>query len=159
MTDGGNWFMRHRQAWITARLESVGHIDRGDIRAQFEISSSQASVDLRIAQDNDKRITYDVRNKRYRLKGHKESKRMDNKLTFSEALDLAKNGHAIARDGWNGKGMYVFLVQSWTYTDGVRDNFPNLPFLAMKTVDNKCVPWLASQTDMLAADWNTDPRK
>lgn len=77
---------------------------------------------------------------------------------FDEALYAARNGHRIARVGWNGKGMFVFEIKAWTYTDGKQDNFENLPFLAMKTADDKVVPWLASQTDLLAADWVVFPK-
>ena len=74
-------------------------------------------------------------------------------FSFSQALDLIKSGKRLQREGWNGKGMFLFLIPSWTYTDGKQDNYPNLPFIAMKTADNKVVPWLCSQTDMLANDW------
>ena len=80
-------------------------------------------------------------------------------LNFGEALEALKLGKYVARTGWNGKGMYLFLIgvkdseDYWTYTNGKNDNFPLLPFIAMKTADNKVVPWLASQTDVLAEDW------
>jgi hypothetical protein len=83
-------------------------------------------------------------------------------LNFGEALERIKNGEQLARKGWNGKNMYIFLIGTdstkigtggWTYTNGVNDNTELLPFIAMKTADNKVVPWLASQTDILAEDW------
>lgn len=74
-------------------------------------------------------------------------------MDFGSAVAALKNGQRVQRAGWNGKGMFLFYVQSWTYTDGQQDNYPNLPFIAMKTADNKVVPWLASQTDVLAEDW------
>lgn len=85
-------------------------------------------------------------------------------LNFGQAVEALKNGKMVARKGWNGKGMYLFLIGEnglksqvarpyWTYTNGVNDNMPLLPFLAMKTADEKVVPWLASQTDILAEDW------
>jgi len=55
--------------------------------------------------------------------------------------------------------MYIFMIgvegrgDYWTYTNGDNDNHPLLPFIAMKTADDKVVPWLASQTDLLASDW------
>lgn len=76
-------------------------------------------------------------------------------MDFSNALLAIKSGARMARKGWNGKGMYLFYIANWTYTDGKQDNFPNLPFIAMKTADGKIVPWLCSQTDMLADDWET----
>lgn len=72
---------------------------------------------------------------------------------FGIALSHLRAGQRVQRTGWNDKGMFLFHVPVWTYTDGKQDNFPNLPFIAMKTADNKVVPWLASQTDILASDW------
>lgn len=77
-------------------------------------------------------------------------------ISFSHALEHAIDGMRIYRLGWNGKGMFCFLVKEWTYTDGKQDNYPNLPFIAMKTSDDKVVPWLVSQTDLLATDWMTE---
>lgn len=74
-------------------------------------------------------------------------------MTFGQALIALRDGRQVTRPGWNGKGMFLFLIWSWTYTDGKQDNYPNLPFIAMKTADNMVVPWLASQTDVLAEDW------
>jgi hypothetical protein len=74
-------------------------------------------------------------------------------MVFDDALYALRNGQRVSRSGWNGKGMFLFHIASWTYTDGKQDNYPNLPFIAMKTADNKVVPWLASQTDLLADDW------
>ena len=80
-------------------------------------------------------------------------------MNFGDALALLKQGKYLARDGWNGKGQYIFLIgqdslhEMWTYTNGKNDNTPLLPFLAMVTVDSKVAPWLASQTDLLSEDW------
>ena len=72
---------------------------------------------------------------------------------FGWAIKQMNHGSKVQRVGWNGKGMFLFLISNWTYTDGKQDNFPNLPFIAMKTATNEVVPWLASQTDMLSMDW------
>ena len=79
---------------------------------------------------------------------------------FGFALQVLKNGGKAARRGWNGKGMYVFKIgtemskgDGWTYTNGKNDNMPLREFIAMKTADNEVVPWVASQTDILANDW------
>jgi hypothetical protein len=75
-------------------------------------------------------------------------------LTFGEALRKLKNGYKVARKGWNGKGMWLVLVKAEDYA--LSESFGTrelLPFIAMKTADNKLVPWLASQTDILAEDW------
>jgi hypothetical protein len=71
-------------------------------------------------------------------------------MGFETALTMLKLGYRASRQGWNGRGMYLFLVPSWAAT-GVEE--ARLPFLAMRTVQGAVVPWLASQTDLLAHDW------
>jgi hypothetical protein len=69
------------------------------------------------------------------------------RLDFGLALVALKRGDKVARAGWNGKGMWLALQ---TPDEGSK---MSLPYIYMKTVDDKLVPWLASQTDMLAEDW------
>jgi hypothetical protein len=87
-------------------------------------------------------------------------------MNFSEALTLIKSGSRMSREGWNGKGMFVFLVPGSTfkvnrppllgiYPEGTEINY--LPHVDMKTADGKIVPWLVSQTDLLADDWGLVP--
>lgn len=73
-------------------------------------------------------------------------------ITFGAALEAVKQGRRIYREGWNGKGMYVELQP----VDA--NSKMGLPYLYMKTVDGKLVPWLASQTDVLAEDWHAVDR-
>jgi hypothetical protein len=68
-------------------------------------------------------------------------------MDFSDALLLLKQGRRVARSGWNGKGMWIALQ-----TPDARSKM-GLPYIYINTVDGKLVPWLCSQTDMLAADW------
>lgn len=70
-------------------------------------------------------------------------------LTFGEALDVLNAGGRVARRGWNGKGMYLRIVRNSIEVDG----YELLDYIGMKTADDKFVPWLASQTDVLATDW------
>jgi len=81
---------------------------------------------------------------------------------FGWALRMIKEGKRVARKGWNGKGMFLFLVQGskfkvnrpplvGIYEEGTEINYH--AHIDMKTVDGQIVPWLASQTDMLAEDW------
>ncbi len=83
-------------------------------------------------------------------------------MTFSKALELIKLGEKVSREGWNGKGMFVFLVPGSTfkvnrapllgiYPEGTEITYHS--HIDMKTADDQIVPWLASQTDMLAEDW------
>jgi hypothetical protein len=70
-------------------------------------------------------------------------------MTFSKALESIKKGHCVSRTSWNGKGQYVFLIPELFSSDRIRIE----PFIAIQTVQNTTVPWLASQTDLLAEDW------
>ena len=84
-------------------------------------------------------------------------------MDFSDALDLVKcEGASVARKGWNGKGMFIFLVPGSTfqvnrppllgiYPEGTTINYR--PHIDMKTADGTIVPWVASQSDLLAEDW------
>lgn len=72
---------------------------------------------------------------------------MEPEFDFSEALKLLKQGSGVRRTGWNGRGMYIKLYRP------PKTDFLQEQFLIMKTADNKFIPWLASQTDLLAEDW------
>ena len=66
---------------------------------------------------------------------------------FGWAIKRLKAGFRVARAGWNGKGMWLALQ-----VPDVNSKM-SLPYIYMETADDKLVPWLASQTDMLADDW------
>lgn len=83
-------------------------------------------------------------------------------MTFGEALAALKEGKRVKREGWNGKGMFLFLVPGSTfqvsrapllgiYPAGTTINYH--AHIDMKTAQDTVVPWLASQTDVLAEDW------
>lgn len=81
-------------------------------------------------------------------------------MHFEDALYMLKGGQKIARDGWNGKGMFIYLVPADEYparTKVAAQTFgPMVPYrayIALKTVNNEVVPWVASQSDILADDW------
>lgn len=86
-----------------------------------------------------------------------------NQTDFSWALRMLKQGRKVARRGWNGKGMFLFLVQGSTfkvnrvpllgiYPEGTEIKYQ--PHIDMKTADDTVVPWLASQSDLLSDDWD-----
>lgn len=77
-------------------------------------------------------------------------------MTFSAALEHLKDGTRVARSGWNGKGMSLTIVPR-DYLDTTVLGEAFLPFIAMFPVGGGVVPWLASQTDILAEDWETVP--
>lgn len=84
-------------------------------------------------------------------------------MTFGQAVAALKNREKVSRSGWNGKGMWLGLVEASNYVvltaphngedtpDGECKRL--LPWIGMKTADGSFVPWLASQTDILADDW------
>lgn len=76
-------------------------------------------------------------------------------MTFGEALEAMKAGKKVARTGWNGKGMYLYIADGKLLTQEIGDgSYPFTDSIVMKTADNRyCIGWLASQTDMLAGDW------
>ena len=78
--------------------------------------------------------------------------------TFGWALQHLQRGDRVVRPGWNGKGMFLFLIRRWGMNEMPAAGqavlgLERLPFIAMKTADDKIVPWLASQADILAEDW------
>ena len=78
-------------------------------------------------------------------------------MTFGIAVELLKQGKKVARSGWNGKGMYLFKspklgCQMYEQFTGKSINDIQ-EFIVMKATDDTLVPWLASQTDVLAEDW------
>lgn len=87
-------------------------------------------------------------------------------MEFSEALIHIKMGNRVARTGWNGRGMFIFLVPGSTFAVdrppllGIYPEGTVIKYCAhidMKTADGFVVPWLASQTDLLADDWQISP--
>ena len=91
-------------------------------------------------------------------------------MTFGEAVQVMSKGHRVARAGWNGKGMFIYLVKGQEIPyDSLRGeaatalsttprNYKNTvrinPHIDMYAADGSIVVgWLASQTDMLATDW------
>ncbi len=66
---------------------------------------------------------------------------------FGWALDQLKQGNKVSRHGWNGTDMWLHLQ--------VPDENSKMrrPYIYMKPVDDDLVPWVASQSDLLAEDW------
>ena len=71
-------------------------------------------------------------------------------MDFSKALELLKNGARIYREGWNGRGQHLELQVP------DENSKMTLPYIFIQTVEGNLVPWLASQTDLLAEDWETE---
>jgi len=68
-------------------------------------------------------------------------------VDFGEAIRLMRNGEAMCRTGWNGKGMCIRMTME-------RDIcYSTKPYIYITTPDFERVPWTASQDDMLSFDW------
>lgn len=81
-------------------------------------------------------------------------------MNFGQAIEALKTGRQVRRKGWNGKGIFIELqvpdanskmTHPYIYIDstGLQTDNPDAP--------KNRVPWLASQTDMLADDWELIP--
>lgn len=68
-------------------------------------------------------------------------------MNFGQAIEALKAGKRVRRSGWNGKGMWLALQRPDEHSK------MTLPYIYMSTVQENLVPWLASQTDVLAEDW------
>ena len=83
-------------------------------------------------------------------------------MDFGKALEKLKEGKKVRRKGWNGKGMFIYYVPKGEYKPytEIAEQLVNEnglveygAYIAIKTVQGNVVPWLASQTDILAEDW------
>ena len=83
-------------------------------------------------------------------------------MNFEQALTGIKIGNKARRAGWNGKGMFIFLVNGSTFKVsrapllGIYPEGTEIKYHAhidMRTADGQIVPWVASQSDMLSDDW------
>lgn len=83
-------------------------------------------------------------------------------MNFSEALFCIKEKKLVRRSGWNGKGMFVFLVNGSEFAvnraplnvifpEGTKIKYH--AHIDMRTANGEIVPWLASQSDLLESDW------
>jgi len=83
-------------------------------------------------------------------------------VNFGDAVAALKRGERVMRSGWNGKGMYLFLVPGSVFAvnrepllsmlgEGTRVEYH--AHIDMKTAQGYVVPWLASQVDILSEDW------
>lgn len=68
-------------------------------------------------------------------------------MNIGEAVESMKKGGTVTRTGWNGKGQYIGIQNPDS------NSVNTLPYVWIRTVQGDRVPWLASQTDLLANDW------
>ena len=75
--------------------------------------------------------------------------RVDRLMDIGQAVRRLLSGDRIARAGWNGRGQYLELQTP------DEDSKMTLPYVYIHTVQGDLVPWLCSQTDLLANDWES----
>jgi hypothetical protein len=69
-------------------------------------------------------------------------------MDIGQAVKRLLSGDKVARSGWNGKGMWLELQEP-------DDEKMTLPYVYISTADKNLVPWVCSQTDLLATDWES----
>lgn len=68
-------------------------------------------------------------------------------MHIHEAIEAMRDGERVARTNWNGKNQFLELQVPDEHSK------MTLPYIYITTVQGDRVPWLASQTDILANDW------
>ena len=68
-------------------------------------------------------------------------------MEIGQAIEAMRNGRKVSRDGWNGPGQFLELQVPDEHSKMTR------PYVFITTVTGDRVPWMASQTDLLASDW------
>lgn len=134
----------------TKRIGAVP-MKKSEYCKKYEIEMPETDKDGYEIIDSDGCVSWSPKNsfeKNYRTSGT---------MNFGHALELMKSGFDVARKGWNGKNMFLFIIDGnyWDFDVKTLLLFGalNASFIAMRTADSSIVPWLASQTDMLAEDW------
>lgn len=86
-------------------------------------------------------------------------------MNIGKAVEALKQGKRVARAGWNGKGMWLAFQKGYPQGIPINANTAEAtgiapgtvcvfdPYVMMKTAGGSFVPWLCSQTDLLADDW------
>ena len=135
---GGYWY------WNDDKQTIIMHTKDGE------------ELDIRETQ----RVQYTLENilsDEWQVANEKNCPQLGGETTFSfgEAIKYLKRGMKVARKGWNGKGMYLFLADGEDLTSLFSvGNFKCISSVCLKTAQNNiCVGWVASQADMFAEDW------
>ena len=81
------------------------------------------------------------------------------KVSYSVALQALKDGKRVAREGWNGKGMFVLLIRGEAVAQAIQERYGDEhpvrvnDFTMLCGADGKLSTWVPSSTDQLAEDW------
>ena len=72
---------------------------------------------------------------------------MEENMTFGEALESMKEGRKVARTGWNGRGQFAAMQVPDAHSKMAE------PYCYLCNVQGKLIPWVPSQGDLFADDW------
>lgn len=143
--------------YIGTKMIEAEPATRGECyRGAAMLSAEEASRDGYRVRYGDGYVSWSPKNV------FEEAYRPTEGMSFGLAIEAAKRGKRIQRAGWNGKGMFVYHVPDGRYlarTDAAKSiadadgKVSYGAYLAIKTVSDEVIPWLASQADMLADDW------
>ncbi|MDR1714971.1 MAG: DUF2829 domain-containing protein [Prevotella sp.] len=152
--------------WVKERYEKGGFVFLNDGISTKDWKAGYGDMLIKGAQGEIYPCRPDIFEQEYE---RADIVRVPYRMTFGEAIELLKRGKRVAREGWNGKNMYLWLKQPVTIKKewckdpmlleainscGDSGEIEALGTICMKTTDNKVLTgWLASQTDMLAEDW------
>lgn len=151
------------KAYLGTKLINAAPMTRGeyDIFKGWVIPSGENPNDEGyVVQYSDSYISWSPK------EAFEEAYKLTSGLSFGYALDALEKGFKVARRGWNGKGMYLWLLpatkveKSWVKDPMLleafegKDTLECLGSIRMKTATGEVLTgWLASQSDMLAKDW------
>lgn len=110
-----------------------------------EVNTERAGVQLSIGTDDDDTVLD------FTVVGNKIIPHFTNTdasgMDMGEARECLLRGDRVAREGWNGKDMYLECQMP------DENSKMTQPYVYMKTADDELIPWLCSQADFFAGDW------
>ena len=107
-------------------------------------ATSDANAE-RLRRQIDDEIVSTIVMRHYNIRG--------NGMDIGEAVFQLKTGAKVVRKGWNGKNMWLVYASGGTFSISDRIEGNLIQHVVMKTAQDEFVPWLCSQTDLLATDW------
>lgn len=145
-------FLYHATLTIALLTLENGYTVRGESACVDPANYNRAKGEQYAVEDAERKVWplegYLLKQRLYMQQSVKDATDMGS-VTFGAAVEALKDGQRVTRSGWNGKGMWLELQVPDAHSK------MSLPYIYMRTAQGDLVPWLASQTDVLANDWMT----
>ena len=143
---------------IVEDLVNLIRVQLTNLFNKIEVLKNKKQEDEKLIKELEDHLTsadFEIDELKEQIKKLKTGKlTIDKYLTFGEAIEALKQGKRVARKGWNGKGMFLYLEEFELSVISINKDYDYEPCLVMYTAQGKWQPgWLASQTDILAEDW------